>query len=80
MGDKFVKRIISVALCTYVCARVRVCYFIQACFAGGMFALGGVHATGSLSQRHIKIGKDITSTCRMSYARTGKEYRLSRLF
>ena len=63
-------------VCVCVCLCVCVCVCVQACFAGGMFALGGVHATNGQTEHYINIGKDITSTCHMSYARTGKERSL----
>eukprot|EP01090_Pellita_catalonica_P019429 TRINITY_DN660_c0_g1_i2.p1 TRINITY_DN660_c0_g1~~TRINITY_DN660_c0_g1_i2.p1 ORF type:complete len:472 (-),score=40.84 TRINITY_DN660_c0_g1_i2:525-1748(-) len=36
-----------------------------ACFAGGMFALGGIYATTdvTIADRHLSIGADLTETC-----------------
>jgi hypothetical protein len=44
----------------------------QACFTGGLFALGG-HARPdeASSQAELDLGAALTATCRASYATTG---------
>lgn len=37
-----------------------------------MFALGSAHAIDGRAEHYLDIGKAITSTCHMSYNRTGK--------
>ena len=44
---------------------------MQACFAGGMFALGSKGAPQEQVDHHLELGKEITRTCHESYARTG---------
>ena len=39
-----------------------------ACFSGGMFALGSVTGASSTSERDLALGRELTRTCRASYA------------
>ena len=43
----------------------------KACFAGGMLALGGVHAINGKGKMYMDAGKEVTRTCRESYSGTG---------
>ena len=49
----------------------------QACFSGGMFALGAAHATNGRSEHFMEVGKGIANTCHESYQRTGMSVCLS---
>ena len=44
--------------------------YLQACFSGGMFALGAQYATKP--DMTMQMGKDITESCREMYHRSGK--------
>lgn len=50
-------------------------YFIvpctQACFSGGMFALGAQHAINGHSEDYMDLAKELAKTCHESYQRTG---------
>lgn len=41
-----------------------------ACFAGGMFALGGVHATNGQTQHYLDLAAELAKTCHESYQNT----------
>ncbi|XP_065089168.1 mannosyl-oligosaccharide alpha-1,2-mannosidase IA isoform X2 [Ochlerotatus camptorhynchus] len=41
-----------------------------ACFAGGLFGLGGTTLNNQYSERYMEIGEGLTSTCHESYVRT----------
>ncbi|EAT33026.1 AAEL014721-PA [Aedes aegypti] len=41
-----------------------------ACFAGGLFGLGGTTLNNQYSERYMEIGEGLTNTCHESYVRT----------
>uniref|UniRef100_A0A2M4BFT9 alpha-1,2-Mannosidase n=1 Tax=Anopheles marajoara TaxID=58244 RepID=A0A2M4BFT9_9DIPT len=41
-----------------------------ACFAGGLFGLGGTSLNNQYSERYMEIGEGLTNTCHESYIRT----------
>ncbi|XP_053693577.1 mannosyl-oligosaccharide alpha-1,2-mannosidase IA isoform X2 [Sabethes cyaneus] len=41
-----------------------------ACFAGGLFGLGGTTLNNQYSEKYLEIGEGITNTCHESYVRT----------
>nr|XP_029711380.1 mannosyl-oligosaccharide alpha-1,2-mannosidase IA-like isoform X1 [Aedes albopictus]XP_029711381.1 mannosyl-oligosaccharide alpha-1,2-mannosidase IA-like isoform X1 [Aedes albopictus] len=41
-----------------------------ACFAGGLFGLGGTTLNNQFSERYMEIGEGLTNTCHESYIRT----------
>ncbi|XP_035918503.1 mannosyl-oligosaccharide alpha-1,2-mannosidase IA isoform X2 [Anopheles stephensi] len=41
-----------------------------ACFAGGLFGLGGTSLNNQYSQQYMEIGEGLTNTCHESYIRT----------
>ncbi|XP_055523662.1 mannosyl-oligosaccharide alpha-1,2-mannosidase IA isoform X4 [Wyeomyia smithii] len=41
-----------------------------ACFAGGLFGLGGTTLNNQYSEKYMEIGEGITNTCHESYVRT----------
>ncbi|XP_053678748.1 mannosyl-oligosaccharide alpha-1,2-mannosidase IA [Anopheles nili] len=41
-----------------------------ACFAGGLFGLGGTSLSNQYSQQYMEIGEGLTNTCHESYIRT----------
>uniref|UniRef100_A0A182N1H4 alpha-1,2-Mannosidase n=1 Tax=Anopheles dirus TaxID=7168 RepID=A0A182N1H4_9DIPT len=41
-----------------------------ACFAGGLFGLGGTSLNNAYSQQYMEIGEGLTNTCHESYVRT----------
>ena len=43
----------------------------QACFSGGMFALGAQHAINGQSEHYMDVAKALADTCHNSYQRTG---------
>ena len=43
----------------------------QACFSGGMFALGSSHATNGQSEHHMELARGVANVCHESYQRTG---------
>ena len=50
---------------------------LKACFAGGMLALGGAHATNGKGAEYMEAGKEVTRTCHESYHGTGKPLKVS---
>ncbi|XP_055628514.1 mannosyl-oligosaccharide alpha-1,2-mannosidase IA isoform X2 [Toxorhynchites rutilus septentrionalis] len=41
-----------------------------ACFAGGLFGLGGTTLNNQFSEKYLEIGEGLTNTCHESYVRT----------
>uniref|UniRef100_A0A1Q3FXU1 alpha-1,2-Mannosidase n=1 Tax=Culex tarsalis TaxID=7177 RepID=A0A1Q3FXU1_CULTA len=41
-----------------------------ACFAGGLFGLGGTTLNNQYSERYLEVGEGLTNTCHESYVRT----------
>lgn len=50
---------------------IRALAFVQACFSGGMFALGAQHAINGHSEDYMDLAKELAKTCHESYQRTG---------
>lgn len=52
------------------------CFYFQACFTAGMFALG---SKGSKNEKHfVNLGAEIANTCHESYRKTSNQINIEK--
>ena len=52
------------------------CFYFQACFTAGMFALG---SKGSKNEKHfVNLGAEIANTCHESYRKTSNQINIDK--
>ena len=63
--------------CAYKCLLYAcICFYFQACFTAGMFALG---SKGSKNEKHfVNLGAEIANTCHESYRKTSNQINIEK--